>query len=279
MRTLTVSANGIRFVCLEEAPHSGGPLVILCHGFPDTPHTWRHVMPLLAARGYRAVAPFMRGYQPTAIPEQDTTDEMLARDVLGLIETLGETSAILIGHDWGASAVYGATSMDPSRVSKLIAIGIPHPATLKPTLRKLWGVRHFMLFKVPGAARRFAANDFAALPEVCNRWSPAWHPTREELAEVRECFSDPVSLNAAMGYYRALTFTARPHLRTRIAVPTVVFSGTGDPNADLDDYERGRKMFTGEYVIERVPGGHFMHLEHPEEFAAKLLLHMPSKTP
>jgi pimeloyl-ACP methyl ester carboxylesterase len=266
-----VDANGLRFAYLEEGE---GPLVLLFHGFPDTAHTWDHARPRVAAKGYRAVSPFMRGYRPTGIPARDADGETLARDALSLIEALGAREAILVGHDWGASAVYGAATLAPEKVTKLVAVGIPHPATLRPTPGKVWGVRHFFAYKLPGAPRRFARDDFAALRAICARWSPTWNPDDAELAPVRECFSDPASLDAAFGYYRALTFTPPAFLKRRIPVPTVVFSGNDDPNVDVGDYERARRMFDGAYTIEQMPGGHFMHREHPEVFAERLLAHL-----
>ncbi len=266
-----VEANGLRFAYIAEGE---GPLALLVHGFPDTPHSWDHVRPLIAAKGYRAVSPFTRGYRPTAIPPRDADGETLARDVVELIAALGEKQATLIGHDFGAAAVYGAAAIAPERVKKLIALAIPHPATLKPTLRQVWGVRHFLAFKLPGAAARFAADDFAALPAIVRRWSPDWNPTASDLAPVRECFADRASLDAAFGYYRALSLTPEAFLRPRISAPTVVFSGLGDPNASRVDYERARRKFDGEYILEEMPGGHFLHLEHPDVFAEKLLKHL-----
>jgi pimeloyl-ACP methyl ester carboxylesterase len=266
-----VTANGIRFAYLEEGE---GPLVLLMHGFPDTAHTWDDIRPKIAAKGYRAVSPFLRGYAPSEIPKHDTDQETLARDVLELITALGEKQAILIGHDWGATAVYGAAAIDPSRVSKLIALAIPHPATLKPSPKKLWGVRHFFAYKRSGAAKKFAANDFVALPLIYKRWSPAWSPADAEFADVKKCFSDLASCDAAFGYYRALRFSPPKFLRPRIAVPTIVFSGQHDPITDRNDYVRGQRMFTGDYTIEEMPGGHFLHREHPEIFAKQLLAHL-----
>jgi pimeloyl-ACP methyl ester carboxylesterase len=266
-----IDANGVRFAYFAEGE---GPLVLLLHGFPDTAHTWDHVRPLIAAKGYRAVSPFMRGYSPTGIPPRDADDQTLARDAIALIDAFGEKQAILIGHDWGAGAVYGATSLAQERVQKLIAVGIPHPATLKPSLGQLWGVRHFAAYKLPGAPHRFARDDFAALPRILRRWSPKWEPTAADMAPVRESFADPASLNAAFGYYRMLSFFPTPLLKPMIKVPTVVFSGTDDPNVSRVDYERARRKFEGEYAIEEMPGGHFLHLEHPEVFADKLLRHL-----
>lgn len=267
----TIHANGLGFAYLEEG---SGPLVLLLHGFPDTPHTWDDLRPRLAAKGYRAVSPFMRGYHPTDIPARDADGDTLARDALALIEALGASEAIVVGHDWGAAAAYGAAALRPDRVRKLVVVAIPHPATLKPTLRKLWGVRHFAAYKLPGAPERFAKNDFAALPAIYRRWSPTWNPPKEEFAAVRASFANPASLNAAFGYYRALTFNPPPYLKQPIEVPTVVFAGLDDPVAEPSDYRRAARMFTKEYVVETMPGGHFLHREHPELFAERLLAHL-----
>ncbi|MEO7735419.1 MAG: alpha/beta hydrolase [Kofleriaceae bacterium] len=266
-----VEANGLRFAYLEQGT---GPLVLLLHGFPDTPHSWDDVRPRIAAKGYRVVAPWTRGYAPTAIPERDADLETLARDVLGLIEALGERAAIVIGHDWGAAAAYAAASLEPARIAQLVAIAIPHPASLTPTPRQVWGVRHFLAYKLPGAARRFAANDFAAMTALCQRWAPTWDLTAEELAPVRAVFAQPGSLDAAFGYYRELRFRPQAFFRASIPAPTVVFAGLDDPMITPAHYRAAARKFTGGYVVEEMRGGHFMHREHPDEFAAKLLPHL-----
>ena len=263
-----VEANGLRFAYLEEGR---GPLVLLLHGFPDTARSWDHARPRLAARGFRAVSPWLRGYAPTAIPPRDTDLETLARDALALIEALGETSAVIVGHDWGAAAAYAAASLAPARVSRLVAIAIPHPATLAPSPVTLWMVRHFFAYKLPGAARRFARDDFAALPALYKRWSPQWTPSADEFAAVRTAFADPASLDAAFGYYRQLRFRPQSFLRTPIEVPTVVFAGLDDPIVGPAAYRAARRMFKADYAVEEMRGGHFMHREHPDDFAAKLL--------
>ena len=266
-----VDANGLRFAYLEEG---SGPLVLLLHGFPDTAHTWDDLRPRIAADGYRAVSPFMRGYHPTAIPDRDPDQETLAGDPLALIEALGARDAIVIGHDWGASAAYGAAALGPDRVKKLFVIGIPHPATLKPSPKKLWGARHFAAYKLPGASNRFARNDFAALPAIYRRWSPTWKPDPKEFDAVRASFANRASLNAAFGYYRKLSPIPSASLRTRITVPTVVFAGQDDPLVEPSDYRDAARMFENEYIVEEVPGGHFMHREHPGAFAERLLTHL-----
>lgn len=266
-----VTANGLEFAYLEEGT---GPLVLLLHGFPDTAYSWDDVRPRIAAKGFRAVSPFLRGYHPSAIPARDTDQETLESDPVALIEALGARDAVVVGHDWGASAAYGAAALRPDLVSKLITIGIPHPATIKPSPKKLWGARHFAAYKLPGAPQRFARDNFAALPAIYRRWSPTWNPDPSEFDAVRASFSNPASLNAAFGYYRTLSPKPSASLRARIAVPTVVFAGLDDPIVTPADYRAARKMFTREYIVEEMPGGHFMHREHPDVFAERLLSHL-----
>jgi len=266
-----VEANGLKFAYLEDG---SGPLVLMLHGFPDTAHTWDDLRRRIAAHGYRAVSPYLRGYHPTAIPDRDADQETLAHDVLALIEALGAREAVVIGHDFGATAAYGAAALGPDRVTKLFALAIPHPATLRPSPGKLWGVRHFAVYKLPGAAKRFARNDIAALPAICRRWSPTWSPEVGEFDAVRATFSDRASLDAAFGYYRKFSPIPSASLKTKITVPTVVFAGLDDPVAEPADYRRAASMFGGEYVVEEVPGGHFMHREHPDIFAERLLTHL-----
>ena len=117
-----------------------GPLVLLLHGFPDTAHTWDEVRPALAEAGYRAVSPFMRGYAPTEVPADGKYDsDTLGQDVLALIDALGGGPAIVVGHDWGASAAYSAVGLGPERIRFLVTVAVPHPASLKPSPRLVWG--------------------------------------------------------------------------------------------------------------------------------------------
>lgn len=266
-----VDVNGLNFACIEQG---SGPLVLMLHGFPDTAHTWDDLRPRIAANGYRAVSPFMRGYHPTAIPDRDPDQETLARDPLALIDALGASDAIVIGHDWGALAAYGAAALGPDQVKKLLVIAIPHPASLKPSLTKLWRGRHFVAYKLPGASNRFARNDFAALPAIYRRWSPMWNPDPTEFDAVRASFSNRASLNAAFGYYRKLSAIPTASLKAPITVPVIAFAGLDDPMVAPSDYRSAARMFESEYIVEEVPGGHFMHREHPEAFAERLLTHL-----
>ena len=263
-----VVANGVRFAFIEEGR---GPLVLLLHGFPDTPQTWDAVRPALAAAGYRAVTPFLRGYAPTAIPADGVYDsDTLGRDALALIEALGEQHAVVVGHDWGASAAYSAATLGPERVTKLITVAIPHPASLRPTPRLAWTARHFFSLRRRGAVEMARANDFAHIDELVQRWSPVWKVPPGETDAVKRAFGEPGCLDAALGYYRAMRLRPPRSLRARIRVPTVSFAGMNDV-VPTEAYDRAASWFTGGYEVVRMPGGHFMHREHPAHFVSELL--------
>ena len=269
----TVQANGLSFACLEEGT---GPLVLLLHGFPDTAHTWDSTRPALAAAGYRAVSPFMRGYAPTAIPtDGDYRIDALAHDVAALIEALGEERAIVIGHDWGASAAYGAAILFPERVSFLVTLAIPHPASLRPSPALLWKVRHFFSLRRRGAAERMRADGFAYVDELLHRWSPAWSVPPDESSAVKRAFAEPGCVEAAIGYYRALRPRLPASQRGPIRMPAVGFAGATDFATQPSDFERARRLYKDAYDVVVLPGGHFLHREHPDQFNAELLARLP----
>ncbi|MEO7329626.1 MAG: alpha/beta hydrolase [Minicystis sp.] len=263
-----VQANGLRFAYFEEGK---GPLVLLLHGFPDTAHSWDTVRPALAAAGYRAVSPFTRGYAPTEIPADGAYDtDTLGRDALALIEALGEKSAIVVGHDWGAATAYTAASLGPAQVDLLVTSSIPHPSSIRPSPRLLWHMRHFVSFQRKSAAGLIAANDFAHIDELVKRWSPAWDVPAGETDAVKAAFREPGCLEAALGYYRAATLRPPASLRKPITVPTVSFAGTDDV-LPTSAFARAARWFTAGYEVVKMPGGHFMHREHPERFVQELL--------
>jgi len=209
-----VTANGVRFCYLEQG---SGPLVLLLHGFPDTAYTWDATLPALASAGYRAVAPFMRGYHPTEVPADGKYDtDTLAADAVALITALGAERAVVVGHDWGASAAYGAAAVAPERVRLLVAVAIPHPKSIRPSPRLLWRMRHLLTLRGGRAVARATRDDFAMIDELVQRWSPTWQVPAGETAHVKQAFRHPGSLDAALGYYRAFRPALPASLRTPI---------------------------------------------------------------
>ncbi len=269
MKPRFVDANGLRFGYLEQGR---GPLVLLVHGFPDTAFTWDRALPALAEAGYRAVAPFTRGYAPTEIPADGAYDtDTLGKDLVALILALGADAAVIVGHDWGASAAYAAAAMAPERVRLLVPMAVPHPRGLTPTPALLWKVRHFATLRRRGAAERIRRGDLALVDELWRRWSPAWKDIPPaETEPVKAAFREPGCLEAAVAYYRAISLRLPASHRLPIAVPTVAFAGEHDILAPRL-YEKARRCFTGSYEVVQVPGGHFMHREHPEHFVRELV--------
>ena len=263
-----VVANGLRFAYLEGGR---GPLVVMLHGFPDTAYTWELAMPELARAGYRVVAPFMRGYHPTEIPAGPFDSDTLGRDALALIAALGEDRAIVVGHDWGASAAYAAAALGPAHVRLLVTLAIPHPRSLWPTPRTLWAIRHFLPLRGARIAMKIRAANFAYIDELVRRWSPAWkHIPASETTRVKEAFAEPGCLEAACAYYAAVGPRLPPSHKLQITVPTISFAGEHDmikPRL----YEKARHCYDASYEVVQVPGGHFMHREHPAAFNAELV--------
>jgi pimeloyl-ACP methyl ester carboxylesterase len=263
-----VQANGLRFAYLEEG---SGPLVLLVHGFPDTPHTWDAALPALARAGFRAVAPFTRGYAPTEVPSDGLYDgETLGRDLLALIEALGEKSAIVVGHDWGAFAAYAAVGIDPSKIRMLVTIAIPHLSAVRPTPALVWKGRHMLRLRRKNAAARIRKDELRYIDELVQRWSPGWQVPAGETDAVKRSFAEPGSLEAAVGYYRAMKPSVPRSMRAKVTVPAAAFCGETDM-LKLKLYERARSRYTAGYEIVTLPGGHFMHREHPERFVPELL--------
>lgn len=268
-----VEANGLRFGYLEWGE---GPLVLAMHGFPDTPHTWDVVGPRLAAEGFHVVAPFLRGYAPTAAPQVDATSRELGADVIALTDALGGGRAHLLGHDWGAEAVYAAVGLAPERFMSLTTVAIPHRAAVKPTPRLAWGLRHFITLALPGAEARFARDDFAQLEVLVQRWSPTWRPSKEELEYIKTCFRAPGTVHAALGYYRAASFRAQEFLKRKVSVPTLCVAGADDPFVSPADYEATASHFTKGFEVLAIPGGHFCHREAPDQLMPVLVRHIKS---
>jgi pimeloyl-ACP methyl ester carboxylesterase len=283
IRTGSVEANGLRFAYREAG---SGPLVLCIHGFPDTAHTFDDLLPRLAAAGFRAVAPFTRGYPPTSLASDGDYSMMtLGQDVLALIAALGVESALVVGHDWGALASYLAANLEPRRVRKLVTVAIPHARVVRPTLPMLRGLSHFFLFQLPFIARWVRRRDFAFLDRLVRKWSPRWNPSAEEMAPVKHAFSQPGALEAALSYYRAFVRQAlgrrwreaRRILRADTTVPTLTFAGLADGALPADEFDAARAAFTGPYELVKVPdAGHFLHREQPQLFAERLLRFLQS---
>jgi pimeloyl-ACP methyl ester carboxylesterase len=119
-----IETNGIRMHVAEQGE---GPLVLLCHGFPELWYSWRHQLSALAVAGFHAVAPDMRGYGQTDRPEliDQYTLLHLVGDMVGLLDALGQETAVIAGHDWGAQVAWYAALLRPDRFRAVIGLSVP----------------------------------------------------------------------------------------------------------------------------------------------------------
>jgi pimeloyl-ACP methyl ester carboxylesterase len=272
-----VVVNDVELALLRAGDN--GPLALCMHGFPDTAHTWRHLLPELAAAGYRAVAPFQRGYAPSAVADDGRYQTgVLALDANALHEALGgDSDAVLIGHDWGALTVYGAAVSAPERWRAVIAMAVPPGGAMGAAflgnldqVKRSW----YMFFFQHGLADMVVpANDLAFIDMIWRDWSPGYHAAAD-LAHVKDALRDPAHLAAALGYYRATLGDGYrdPGLDSIQAAtqqvpeqPTLYLHGADDGCIGAEVADSARSMVGPNVTIEIVDGaGHFLHLERPQ---------------
>jgi pimeloyl-ACP methyl ester carboxylesterase len=151
-----IGTNGIHLHFVEQGE---GPLIVLCHGFPDLWYSWRHQLPALSAAGFRAVAVDMRGYGQSDRPEaiDQYTLLHLVGDMVGLLDALGVQQAVIAGHDWGAVVAWHAALLRPDRFRAVIALSLPYlqRSPVAPTLvmpRRKDAMFYLLYFQEPGVA-------------------------------------------------------------------------------------------------------------------------------
>ncbi len=263
----------LTFEALADGPEDG-ELVLCLHGFPDVANSWDALLPKLAAAGYRAVAPWMRGYHPTP-PAADGDYRMvrLGQDAIDLTEALGRSKAVLVGYDWGATAIYTAVAQRPDLFDRIVISAIPHARAMNKRPLLLLKAWHFAYFQLPWAARSVRKNNFALLDRLFRQWSPNWDCPEAEIAPVKEALSHPESLDAALGYYRALKkwFGQRKVLGGRTDAACLLFAGTADlvPPSVFQD---SAQYFNGGCEVVELEGpGHFLHREAPDAYGDKVV--------
>jgi len=282
----TVEANGLRFGYL--AAGDSGPLALCLHGFPDSAWTWRHLLPELAAAGYRAVAPWLRGYAPTEVPDDGCYQSgMLGLDASRLHDAFGgDGDAVLIGHDWGALAAYAAahdtitTDAGPvPRWRRLVTLAVPHPSTIATAflsydqLQRSW---YMFFFQHPLADMAVPLGDLDFIDRLWADWSPGF-PADEDRAHAKDALGDPSNLAAALGYYRAtlsnVGLSSDPEVVALqeasgrpVPVPCLYLHGRTDGcmGAELAETTGTFLPVEGSRVEIVDAAGHFLHLEQPD---------------
>jgi pimeloyl-ACP methyl ester carboxylesterase len=276
----SIQANDLHISYFAAGLDNDGPLVICLHGFPDSAHTWRHLLPRLADAGYRAVAPFLRGYAPTEVPTDgrfqtaaSAMDALALRDALG-----GGADSVIIGHDWGAVITHIAANVRPDAFAKVVTMAVPPGNAVGvaflsnlPQIKRSW---YMFFFQHPFADFVVGANDLAYIDMLWADWSPGFDAT-EELALLKPSLRDPANLQAALGFYRATLGagyndpalqSAQDMSSTIPPQPLLYLHGRTDGCMGAEVAEFAAAELTSNARAHFVDGaGHFLHLEKPNE--------------
>jgi pimeloyl-ACP methyl ester carboxylesterase len=263
-----VSANGIQ---LHVAEQGEGPLVLLLHGWPELWYSWRHQLPALAAAGYRAVAPDLRGFGQSAKPsaiDAYSLKQLLA-DVEGLLDALGEQDAVVVGHDVGAAIAWSVAALRADRCPAVVGMSVPHlgRAPIPPTklFEQLFGERWFYLsyFQEPGVAER-GIDVPAALPGWLSEKDLAYYVEQYEASGFR----------GGLNRYRNMDrdWEQLPELATtKIERPALFLVGEKDPGRALAPIDAMRAFVPDLEEIVIPDAGHWVQQEQPEAVNVALL--------
>jgi pimeloyl-ACP methyl ester carboxylesterase len=279
----TVRAGDVELAYLALG---SGPLALCLHGYPDSAWTWRHLLPELAAAGYRAVAPFNRGYAPSSLdPGGRYQAGALGVDANALHEALGaDGDAVLIGHDWGAMGAYAGATLAPQNWRRVVAAAVPPGPVVAGAfmsfdqLKLSW----YMFFQLtPLADLVVPADDFEFIHRLWQDWSPGYDAD-EDVARFVACMDGPGRVEAALGYYRQ---TLQPELQDPALAdaqngayalppqPLLYLHGRTDGCMRIEVAETSGDVMAvpGSRAVMVDGAGHFLHLERPDVVNAEIL--------
>ncbi|HET6234836.1 MAG TPA: alpha/beta hydrolase [Acetobacteraceae bacterium] len=280
----TIQTPTLEIAYLEAGP-SGGPPVVLLHGWPSDPHDWDGVVPPLAKAGCRVLTPWLRGYGPTRFLDPTTPrsgqQAALGTDLADFMDALGIDQAILGGYDWGGRAACVVAALWPERVRGLVSItgyniqNIPasgQPASAVKELR--YWYQWYLNTERGRAGLRANRRDIARL--LWRLWSPNWKFSEATFEQTAASFDNEDFAEVTVHSYRhrfanAPGDPALEHLETRLAaqptitVPTIVPHGGADGVDPPDGSEHDARHFSARYERRVVPvAGHFLARETPE---------------
>jgi pimeloyl-ACP methyl ester carboxylesterase len=285
-----LAVNGIELNVLDEGK---GPLVVLCHGFPELAYSWRRQVPALTGAGFRVVAPDLRGYGRSSAPaEVDAYDVVsLCGDLCELLDILGEEAALFIGHDWGAWLVWQLAVLHPARVRAVAGLSVPFvprsPAPPVPIMRRHLGEDFYIVwFQQPGVADEALARDVRRSLTTSRQWTARWAeadgppPERpawlseHELAVYVEAF-ERTGFTGGLNWYRNIdrNWELTAHVaERRVEQPAFFLTGARDPVRRFMPSEAMRGWVTDLHAEVVVPGaGHWVQQEQPDAVNAPLL--------
>ena len=277
-----VQANGLRFRAMVDGP-SDGEMFILLHGFPEGAESWSRQVEALAAAGFLAVAPDLRGYGLSDAPADlaSYTIDHLAEDVRFIITAFGRSAAHVAGHDWGAMVAWFFAGRYPEMTKTLTALSVPHPAALAAASRddedQQARSRYVGLFLQAGKAERVLADDdYRRLRFMFTIGPNPDAVPRSVVEHFIRSLSRPGRLTAALNYYRANLAADGGAWESLteigpITVPTVLLWGDQDPALGRRAAEATARHVEGEYRLDVLEGaGHWLQFERPGEVSLAL---------
>ncbi len=278
----SVSANGTRFHIAESGD---GPLVLLLHGFPQFWWTWRRQLSTLSSAGFRAVAVDLRGYGGSDKPPRGYDLITAASDAAGLIRSLGEANAVVVGHDWGGLIAWTMAAYFPKVVRRLGIVSAAHPLRLRSAiiadpLGQGKSSGYAFGFQLPMLPERQLLRDHAErVGEILTTWSgPGWpDPATEGTYRAAMCL--PAVAHSALEYHRwLLRSRLRPDgmrysraMRSPVQAPTLQIHGSLDTCIRPRTARGSGSYVDAPYRWRLIDGaGHFPHEEVPDRFDLEL---------
>jgi len=277
-----IAANGARFHVVDIGD---GPAVLLLHGFPTFWWTWRHQLTALAEAGYRAVAMDLRGYGGSDHPPQGYDPRTLSADVAGVIRSLGESDATIVGHGWGGLVAWSTAVLEPETVRAIAPVSMPHPRRLRQALLRDGHQRSAMGyalgFQLPFVPeRKLTANDGKRVTDLIASWShdTGWLDDDAQTA-FRSAFMRWPTAHTSVEYHRwAVRSVIRPDglsfmslMEAPIQRRVLQLHGAFDPMMLPTSVDGSEEYVRGDYRRVDLAAGHYPHEELPQEFTEVLL--------
>lgn len=268
----TIQLGEVRLNVAEAGPAEGPPAILL-HGFPEFWYGWRNQIPALADGGFRVLAPDQRGYNLSDKPRRLSAYRMdvLAGDVIRLMDALGYARVSLVGHDWGGAIAWVTAILHPERVEKLAVLNIPYPPA---ALQAIWShpqqigkSAYMFFFQLPWLPERLLSkNNWRLMSETLGHTSRPGAFSQADLVSYRRAWAQPGALTGMLNWYRA--FFRRPvrlPLKPRLKMPVLMLWGAQDVALDRSLAEASIRLCANGQLVFFENASHW--IQHEETAA------------